>query len=50
MEYFLPFYPRNGLYLYHSQKNEENPDLNFLSPIFERQNLFRRPIMVGDIF
>jgi len=28
------FYPRKGLFLYHFQKNKENPDLKiFLSPI-----------------
>jgi len=39
MEYLFTFYPHKGLFLYHFQKNEENPDPRFfLSPIFEHQS------------
>jgi len=48
MEYLLPygkFYPRKGLFLYHFQKNEKNPDLKS-----RNQKKFRRTTHGGRHF
>jgi len=39
MEYYFHFI-HVKVYFCHFQKNEENPDLTFLSPIFEANQLF----------
>jgi len=38
MEHLLTFYPREGQFLYHFQKNEENPDLKFFFHLFLNAN------------
>jgi len=38
MEYLFTFYPHKGLFLYHFQKNEENPDLKVFYPLFLNVN------------
>jgi len=50
MEYLLQFYLRKGLFLYHFQKNEENLDLKFLSPIFESQSAILRASRIQHFF
>jgi len=40
MEYYFHFIHVNVYFCHFQQKNEENPDLTFLSPIFEANQLF----------